>query len=149
VGVRADLRQRDGLQQPAQNGLDRDAVGQRVVGQHQPVPEHVRGDVDDVLRNDEIAPGTDGTDVLSAQIDSPADPNSKPVAGLTSPVMIAGGGGHTCALKADKTVEMRPVTIARTHGDESIVGTGIKAGETIVVDGQLRLVPGSRVSIKS
>ena len=55
VGVRADLRQRDGLQQPAEDRLDRHPVGQRVVGQHEPVPQHVGGDVDDVLRDDEVA----------------------------------------------------------------------------------------------
>jgi multidrug efflux system membrane fusion protein len=58
-------------------------------------------------------------------------------------------GSFVYVIKQDKTVEMRPVTIARTHGDDSIVGSGVKAGETIVTDGQLRLVPGSRVSIKS
>jgi multidrug efflux system membrane fusion protein len=67
----------------------------------------------------------------------------------TAAVQSGQAGTFVYVIKADKTVEMRPVTIARTHGDESIVGTGIKAGETIVVDGQLRLVPGSRVSIKS
>jgi translation elongation factor P/translation initiation factor 5A len=29
------------------------------------------------------------------------------------------------------------------------VSTGLKPGETIVTDGQLRLVPGSRVSVKN
>ena len=67
----------------------------------------------------------------------------------TTAVQAGQQGNYVYVIKADKTVEMRPVTIARTHGDESIIGSGIKAGETIVVDGQLRLVPGSRVSIKS
>jgi membrane fusion protein, multidrug efflux system len=58
-------------------------------------------------------------------------------------------GTFVYVIKDDKTVEMRPVTIARTHGDDSIVATGVKPGESIVTDGQLRLVPGSRVSIKS
>jgi len=40
------------------------------------------------------------------------------------------------------------VTVARTHGDDSIISRGVKPGETIVTDGQLRLVPGSRVSVK-
>jgi membrane fusion protein, multidrug efflux system len=40
------------------------------------------------------------------------------------------------------------VNVARTHGDDSIIRSGVKPGETIVTDGQLRLVPGSRVSIK-
>ena len=58
-------------------------------------------------------------------------------------------GNFVYVIKDDKTVEMRPVTIARTHGDDSIVASGVKPGESIVTDGQLRLVPGSRVSIKS
>jgi membrane fusion protein, multidrug efflux system len=57
-------------------------------------------------------------------------------------------GTYVYVVKADKTVELRPVTISRTHGDDSIVGAGVAPGETIVTDGQLRLVPGSRVSIK-
>jgi membrane fusion protein, multidrug efflux system len=58
-------------------------------------------------------------------------------------------GTYVYVIKADNTVELRPVTVARTHGDDSIVRTGLKPGETIVTDGQLRLVPGSRVSVKS
>ena len=67
----------------------------------------------------------------------------------TAAVQSGQQGTFVYVIKADKTVELRPVTIARTHGDDSIIGTGVKAGETIVTDGQLRLVPGSRVSIKS
>jgi len=57
-------------------------------------------------------------------------------------------GTYVYVVKTDKTVELRPVNVARTHGDESIIRAGVKPGETIVTDGQLRLVPGSRVSIK-
>ena len=67
----------------------------------------------------------------------------------TAAVQSGQQGTFVYVIKADKTVELRPVTIARTHGEDSIVGSGVKAGETIVTDGQLRLVPGSRVSIKS
>ena len=57
-------------------------------------------------------------------------------------------GNYVYVIKDDKTVELRPVTVARTHGDASIIRTGLTPGETVVTDGQLRLVPGSRVSIK-
>src|SRR3954463_3815665 len=57
-------------------------------------------------------------------------------------------GTYVYVIKSDNTAELRPVTVARTHGDESIIRTGVKPGETIVTDGQLRLVPGSRVSVK-
>jgi multidrug efflux system membrane fusion protein len=45
-------------------------------------------------------------------------------------------------------VEARPVTIARTDGDWAVVASGLKPGETVVTDGQLRLTPGARVSVK-
>src|SRR3954465_325592 len=57
-------------------------------------------------------------------------------------------GNFVYVIKSDNTAELRPVTVARTHGDDSIIRTGVKPGETIVTDGQLRLVPGSRVSVK-
>lgn len=74
-----------------------------------------------------------------------------PSATVVPTVAVQSGqqGTFVYVIKADKTVELRPVTIARTHGDDSIVGTGVKAGEMLVTDGQLRLVPGSKVSIKS
>jgi multidrug efflux system membrane fusion protein len=58
-------------------------------------------------------------------------------------------GTFVFVVKQDQTVELRPVTVARTRGDESVMKTGVRPGETVVTDGQIRLVPGSRVSIKS
>ncbi len=57
-------------------------------------------------------------------------------------------GTFVYVVKADQSAEVRPVTVERTRGEESIVAAGLQPGETIVTDGQLRLVPGSRVSIK-
>lgn len=47
----------------------------------------------------------------------------------------------------EMTVEKRPVTIHRTVADMSIVGSGLIVGEELVTDGQVRLVPGSKVEI--
>ncbi len=66
----------------------------------------------------------------------------------TSAVQSGQAGTFVYVVKADQTVELRPVTVARTHGDDSLIRAGVTPGETIVTDGQLRLVPGSRVSIK-
>ena len=66
----------------------------------------------------------------------------------TAAVQSGQQGTYVYVVKSDNTAELRPVTVARTHGDDSIIRTGVKPGETIVTDGQLRLVPGSRVSIK-
>ena len=57
-------------------------------------------------------------------------------------------GTYAFVVKADQTVELRPLTVARSNGTESVIKDGLKPGETIVTDGQLRLVPGTRVSIK-
>jgi len=57
-------------------------------------------------------------------------------------------GNYVYVIKDDKTVDLRPVTVARTRGDESVIRAGLTPGETIVIDGQLRLIPGSRVTIK-
>ena len=58
-------------------------------------------------------------------------------------------GTYVFVVKDDRTVELRPVTIARTNANDSIVDKGLKDGETVVTDGQLRLVPGSRISDKT
>jgi multidrug efflux system membrane fusion protein len=57
-------------------------------------------------------------------------------------------GQFVFVIKDDKTVEMRPVTVNRTSSGQSIIDVGLKPGERVVTDGQLRLVPGSRVEIK-
>ena len=58
-------------------------------------------------------------------------------------------GSFVYVVKADQTVEQRAVTIAWTDGDDVVIQTGLRAGETVVTDGQLRLTPGARVSIKA
>jgi multidrug efflux system membrane fusion protein len=67
----------------------------------------------------------------------------------TAAVQSGQQGTYVYVMKTDHTVELRPVDVARTHGDESIITTGLKPGETVVTDGQLRLIPGSRVSVKT
>lgn len=57
-------------------------------------------------------------------------------------------GQYVYVVKGDQTVEMRPVVVARTAGQETILRQGVKPGETVVLDGQLRLVPGSRITVK-
>lgn len=57
-------------------------------------------------------------------------------------------GQYVYVVKGDQTVEMRPVVVSRAVGPETVLKEGVKPGETVVTDGQLRLVPGSRISIK-
>jgi multidrug efflux system membrane fusion protein len=50
-------------------------------------------------------------------------------------------------LKSDQTVEARTISTRRAIDNETVVD-GVKPGEVVVTDGQLRLVPGARVQIK-
>jgi multidrug efflux system membrane fusion protein len=54
-------------------------------------------------------------------------------------------GASVYVVKADSTVEFRTVKVTRTAGDSTLLAEGIKAGEVVVTDGQLRLVPGAKV----
>jgi multidrug efflux system membrane fusion protein len=40
---------------------------------------------------------------------------------------------------------MRPVVVDRSVAGESVIASGLAAGENVVVEGQLRLTPGMRV----
>jgi RND family efflux transporter MFP subunit len=40
---------------------------------------------------------------------------------------------------------VQPVTVARVQGHDAIIASGLKGGESIVTEGQLRIVDGSRV----
>ena len=56
-------------------------------------------------------------------------------------------GQFVYVVKSDNTVESRPVVTGVAIEGQTIIQDGLKAGETVVVDGQLRLVPGSRTEI--
>ena len=55
-------------------------------------------------------------------------------------------GRYVYVVKADETVEVRPVTVERNHGGLSIIASGLQAGDRVVVDGQSRLSPGAKVT---
>lgn len=58
-------------------------------------------------------------------------------------------GTYVYVVKGDKQVEMRPIKVDQNIAQETIVAKGLTAGETVVTDGQLRLTPKSKVSIKT
>ncbi|WP_245438801.1 efflux RND transporter periplasmic adaptor subunit [Bradyrhizobium sp. SK17] len=68
--------------------------------------------------------------------------------GLTvaaSAVQQGQNGSYVYVVKPDKTVELRPVTVAEISEGKALIDQGLKAGEVVVVDGQYRLQVGSRV----
>jgi multidrug efflux system membrane fusion protein len=66
----------------------------------------------------------------------------------TAAVQAGPDGQYVYVVKGDQTVELRPIEVARTAGRETVLKQGVKPGETVVIDGQLRLVPGSRITVK-
>jgi len=66
----------------------------------------------------------------------------------TQALQTGQNGRFVFVVKADNTVESRSVTPGRVVGSDTIIETGLHAGETVVTDGQIRVVPGSRVAIQ-
>jgi membrane fusion protein, multidrug efflux system len=58
-------------------------------------------------------------------------------------------GQYVFVVRPDLTVEARPVVAGEVYEGGTIIGKGIAAGEKIVTDGQLRLVPGVKVEPKN
>jgi multidrug efflux system membrane fusion protein len=58
-------------------------------------------------------------------------------------------GQYVFVVKSDLTVELRPVVVQRSLNEDAVVEQGLKPGETVITDGQLQLVPGSRVEMKN
>lgn len=58
-------------------------------------------------------------------------------------------GSFVYVMKEDHTVENRPVTTGARVDQDLVVESGLKAGETVVTEGQLRLAPGMRVAVRT
>jgi multidrug efflux system membrane fusion protein len=54
-------------------------------------------------------------------------------------------GQFVYTVHQDRHVESRPVKVARRVGEEVVIESGLKGGERVVTDGQLRLIPGSKI----
>ena len=63
-------------------------------------------------------------------------------------VQIAQEGEFVYVVGAAATVEKRLVTLGPVREGEAVIAKGVRAGETVVTDGQLRLVPGAKADVK-
>ena len=54
-------------------------------------------------------------------------------------------GYFVYAVKADNHVEIRPVTTGRAWGAKVVIESGLRPGETVVTDGQMRIFPGAQI----
>jgi multidrug efflux system membrane fusion protein len=76
-----------------------------------------------------------------------ASPEVLTIAG--SALQSAQSGQHVFVVRPDRTAELRRVEIERVAGDLAVITRGLNEGETVVTDGQLRVLPGRPVEIKS
>lgn len=66
----------------------------------------------------------------------------------SSAIQTSQAGQYVYVVKDDKTAELRPVAVERLSGADAVITKGVAEGETIVVDGQLRVIPGKPVEVK-
>lgn len=67
----------------------------------------------------------------------------------TPAVQTGQKGQYIYVVKESGSVEMRPVTVGSSDDEQSVIASGIRPGETVVTDGQLRLTPKSKVQVKN
>ncbi|MFZ0815729.1 MAG: MdtA/MuxA family multidrug efflux RND transporter periplasmic adaptor subunit [Candidatus Sulfotelmatobacter sp.] len=58
-------------------------------------------------------------------------------------------GTFVYLVKPDNTVEARPVAVALTQGNITVVSSGLNPGDTVVTDGQDKLQTGSTIELRS
>jgi len=66
-----------------------------------------------------------------------------------SAVQASQQGDYVYVLGPDDTAELRPVVQGTRLDDRVVIESGVKPGERVVTDGQLRITPGAKVTIKS
>jgi multidrug efflux system membrane fusion protein len=70
--------------------------------------------------------------------------------GITVPtvaIQTGPSGPYAYVVKADSTVERRPVTVVQTDNNTTLVGSGLQAGERVVTAGQFKLDQGTKVQV--
>jgi multidrug efflux system membrane fusion protein len=68
---------------------------------------------------------------------------------VPAPVVQSGQkGAFVYVIKPDNTVEARPVTTGQTVNNQTVIKTGLRSGERVVLDGQFNLTPGAKVREK-
>lgn len=66
----------------------------------------------------------------------------------THAIQTSQQGEFVYVVNAENKAEMRQITSATVSGEETVIEKGLAPGETVVIDGQLRLTPGATVETK-
>jgi len=64
-------------------------------------------------------------------------------------VQSSQSGDFVFVVKADATVQKRPVALGLSRSGVAVIQRGVSPGETVVIDGQLRLAEGSKVTAQN
>ena len=93
--------------------------------------------------DDRLWPGqfVNVTVTLGVQADAIVVPSAAIQAGPNGPYVFL--------IRPDSTAELRLVQVNRTLNDKTVIADGLVAGDRIVVDGQMRLGNGTRVSVQA
>src|SRR5207245_1963503 len=70
--------------------------------------------------------------------------------GLTVPASVVQQGqqgAYAYVINPDTSVELRPIKVAQISDGQALIDSGLQANEKVVVDGQYKLQPGTRVTI--
>lgn len=63
-------------------------------------------------------------------------------------VLTGPKGQYVFVVGPEQSVDVRNIVVNRVDGADTVISKGLAAGETVVIDGQSRLLPGSKISIK-
>jgi membrane fusion protein, multidrug efflux system len=66
----------------------------------------------------------------------------------TQAIQTGQDGSYVFVIGSDMKADARPIVAGTEIGGNTVIEHGVKAGETVVTDGQLRLTPGAVVRIK-
>jgi multidrug efflux system membrane fusion protein len=65
----------------------------------------------------------------------------------TTAVQNGPNGQYVFVVEAGNVVQLRDIKIARNEGDFAVMASGLTPGETVVTVGQLRLAPGTKITV--
>jgi multidrug efflux system membrane fusion protein len=93
--------------------------------------------------DDRLWPGqfVNVTLTLGVQADAVVVPSAAIQAGPNGPYVFL--------IRPDSTAELRLVQVSRSFNDSAVIAAGLAAGDRVVVDGQMRLGNGTRVSVQA
>ena len=104
------------------------------------------GTVTGKARIDNASEGLWPGQFIKAEVVLGEEPNALAV---PSPaVQLGPQGPYLFVVKDGNVAELRQVNVSRSQGGETVLSSGVKAGEQVVVEGHLRLVNGAAVMIR-